>query len=172
LALATTAHGGGKHQGLSAMYAAKMKGYTNSTAVRWTETLRLSPMEGVTHSPFSVLHSKIGITTIFNGCSIPHDAKPRPHGEEGARAWRKELMRGRTSSRQSSCREEGAHGGARAGKKELMEELARTASPNNGRQQRSWLGEEIVRGRLELCWPAQGSSEVANTTRSTFGVWT
>jgi hypothetical protein len=121
LALATTSQGGGKHQGLSDMYAAKMKGYTNSTAVRWTETssLRLSPMEGVTHSPFSVLHSKIGITTIFDGCSIPYDAKPRPH-EEGARAWRNELMRGRTSSRQSSCREEGART-----KKELVEELVR-----------------------------------------------
>jgi hypothetical protein len=49
-----------------------------------------------------------------------------------------ELMQGRRSSH------EGARGGTRAGKKELMEELARTTSPNNGRQQRSWLGEEIV----------------------------
>jgi hypothetical protein len=92
--------------------------------------------------------------------------------EEGAHARKNELpvelMQGRSSWRSSHG--EGARGGTRAGKKELMQELARTASPDNGRQQRSWLGEEIVRGRLELCWPAQGSSEMANTTRSTFGV--
>jgi hypothetical protein len=40
--------------------------------------VRLST-EGTTHSPFLLLHSKIGIdasTTSFNGCSIPYDTKP------------------------------------------------------------------------------------------------
>jgi hypothetical protein len=83
-------------------------------------------MEGVTHSPFSVLHSKIGITTIFDGCSIPHDAKPRPH--------EKELMHGG----RSSCEEERAHDRAHAGKKELA------------RKRSSWknsCGEEGAHGR-------------------------
>jgi hypothetical protein len=92
-------------------------------------TIRLSPMEGVTHSTFSVVHSKIGArggTIIFNRCSIPHDAKPRPRPPPPPLGLYVEPRAGRRGSHGL----EGACGGARVGKKELVW----MASPNNGWQ--------------------------------------